>query len=116
VRVVLSSSGETAWVTAQEGNQVLAFRAASLTADPSGALLASTPVEGAPTGIALIENDRVVAVTNSNRFQAPNAPQTIAARCEQSAERSARASGNDSGWRLPARAQPREGRPNAPSD
>ncbi|MDQ6898068.1 MAG: lactonase family protein [Candidatus Dormibacteraeota bacterium] len=77
VRVVVSSSGETAWVAAQEGNQVLAFRTASLTADPGSALLATAPVDRAPTGMALIEDDRVVAVTNSNRFQAPNAPQSF---------------------------------------
>jgi DNA-binding beta-propeller fold protein YncE len=77
VRVTLSAGGETAWVTAQEGNQLLAFRTAALVGDPGRSLLASTPVDRAPTGIALIEADGVVAVTNSNRFRAPQAPQSI---------------------------------------
>jgi DNA-binding beta-propeller fold protein YncE len=77
VRVVLSSAGDTAWVTAQEGDQVLAFRTASLSNDAPTALLAATRVERAPTGLTLLDNDRVVAVTNSNRFQAPNTPQSL---------------------------------------
>jgi 6-phosphogluconolactonase (cycloisomerase 2 family) len=40
-------------------------------------LLTSTSVERAPTGVALIEDDAVVVVTNSNRFSAADAPQSI---------------------------------------
>jgi DNA-binding beta-propeller fold protein YncE len=77
VRVVLSSAGDVSWVTAQVGNQVLAFRTALLLTDPAHALIATAQVDRAPTGLALVENGDVAVVTNSNRYDAPLTPQTI---------------------------------------
>jgi DNA-binding beta-propeller fold protein YncE len=77
VRVALSGTGDVAWVTAQLGNQVLAFRTAAIVTDQAHALVASAHVDRAPTGLALIEDDTVVAVTSSNRYLAPDIPQTV---------------------------------------
>jgi DNA-binding beta-propeller fold protein YncE len=68
VRVVLSKDGKVAWVTARAEDDVLAFSTRRLLNDPSHALLSRTPVGVAPVGIQLFDNDRLIAVANSNRF------------------------------------------------
>ena len=68
VRVVLSKDGRVAWVTARAEDDVLAFSTLRLLSDPSHALLSRTPVGVAPVGIQLFNNQRLIAVANSNRF------------------------------------------------
>lgn len=68
VRVVLSDDGRIAWVTARAQDDVLAFSTSRLLADPSHALISATPVGVAPVGIQLFDNNRLIAVANSNRF------------------------------------------------
>jgi len=77
VRVVLSSSGNLAWVTARGSNTVLAFDTARLLHDPNHALLATTAVGSAPVGAILLDHDRLLVVANSNRFANDQTPQTI---------------------------------------
>lgn len=77
VRVILSPSSDTAWVTVQENNLLLAFSTRRLLTHPTSALLASLSIGQAPTGIALVKNGSVLVVANSNRFLAPQTPQTL---------------------------------------
>jgi DNA-binding beta-propeller fold protein YncE len=68
VRVVLSEDSSVAWVTARAEDNVLAFSTGKLLSDPSDALISTTPVGTAPVGIQLFDDDRLIAVANSNRF------------------------------------------------
>lgn len=76
-RVVLSSEGNIAWVTARASNMLLAFSTSRLLTDPRYALLASLPVGTDPVGVALLNNDSVITVANSNRFAQDQTPQTV---------------------------------------
>lgn len=75
VRVVLSSGGDVAWVTARESNAVLAFSTANLASDPAHALLATVPVGVAPVGMALVQQGAELLVACSDRFASGAAPQ-----------------------------------------
>lgn len=77
VRIVLSPTGDVAWVTAREANAVLAFDTTKLASDPTHALLATVPVGPAPVGIALVDNGAGLLVACSNRFASPTAPQSV---------------------------------------
>lgn len=77
VRVILSAAGDVAWVSAQQGNAMLAFATAKLLTDPDHALLATVPVGLAPTGIALVHDGAELLVACSDRFAAPSAPQSV---------------------------------------
>lgn len=68
VRVAVSPSGETVWVTARESNSLLAFSAARLRADPKHALLAHVRVGSAPVPLAVVDGGRRIVVGDSNRF------------------------------------------------
>jgi DNA-binding beta-propeller fold protein YncE len=68
VRVVLSDRGQVAWVTARAQDDVLAYSTQRLLSDPADDLISSTPVGVAPVGIQLFDNDRLIAVADSNRF------------------------------------------------
>jgi DNA-binding beta-propeller fold protein YncE len=68
VRLVLSPSGDVAYVTARGDNALLAFDAQRLVGDTTHALLGRTEVGIAPVGIAVIDNGARVVVTSSNRF------------------------------------------------
>jgi DNA-binding beta-propeller fold protein YncE len=68
VRLVLSPSGERAYVTARNSNALLAFDTAKLLSDPAHALVGRISVGTAPVGIAVVDSGRKVIVTNSNRF------------------------------------------------
>ena len=72
MRLVLSSKGDVAYVTARKSNAVLAFDAAKLTGDTLNARTGMVPVGTAPVGIAVARaGDReIVVVANSNRFAA----------------------------------------------
>jgi YVTN family beta-propeller protein len=68
VRLVLSPSGDRAYVTARNSNALLVFDTSKLRSDPGHARIASIPVGTAPVGIAVVDSGRKVIVTNSNRF------------------------------------------------
>ena len=68
VRMVLSPSGDRAYVTARNSNMLLAFDAAKLRTDSAHSLIGRVPVGPAPVGIAVARGGRRVIVTNSNRF------------------------------------------------
>jgi DNA-binding beta-propeller fold protein YncE len=68
VRLVLSPSGDRAYVTARNSNALLVFDTAKLRSDPAHARLASVTLGTAPVGIAVIDSGRKIVVTNSNRF------------------------------------------------
>ena len=76
VRVVESSNGKTIWLTARGDNAVLAFDVATLLSNnPNNALLGKAYSGGsAPVGLALFNNDQLLAVANSNRFTPNNTP------------------------------------------
>lgn len=68
VRLVLSPSGDRAYVSARNSNALLTFDTRKLRDDPSNALLGRVPLGTAPVGIAVIDDGRKIVVTNSNRF------------------------------------------------
>jgi Uncharacterized conserved protein len=68
VRLVLSPSGDVAYVSARGDNALLAFDAQRLSGDTTHALLGRTEVGIAPVGIAVIDKGARVVVTSSNRF------------------------------------------------
>jgi DNA-binding beta-propeller fold protein YncE len=76
VRVVLSGDGRRAWVTARASNALLVFDTDRLVGRRRP-LLGWSRVGPAPVGIALLDHDTLAAVANSNRFVAPQQPQTI---------------------------------------
>jgi DNA-binding beta-propeller fold protein YncE len=73
VRVAPSADGRTVWVTARGSNQLLAFSAKKLHADPRHALLAAVRVGEAPIGLALVNRGREIVIADSNRFDTPGA-------------------------------------------
>jgi YVTN family beta-propeller protein len=68
VRLVLSPSGDRAYVTARNSNALLVFDTPKLLSDSANALIATVPVGTAPVGVAVIDSGRKIVVTNSNRF------------------------------------------------
>jgi DNA-binding beta-propeller fold protein YncE len=68
VRLVLSPSGDVAYVSARDDNALLAFDAQRLVSDTARALLGRAEVGIAPVGIAVIDSGSRVVVTSSNRF------------------------------------------------
>ncbi|HZS18985.1 MAG TPA: hypothetical protein VFA51_13740, partial [Candidatus Udaeobacter sp.] len=90
VRAVETADGQYVWVAARgrntilplpsqpdaRGSQVLGFNRALLLSDPNEALAGYTDTHGtAPVGLALFNNDTLLAVANSNRFH--NEPECI---------------------------------------
>ena len=68
VRLVLSPSGDVAYVSARGDNALLAFDVQRLVTDTEHALLGRTEVGIAPVGVAVIDSGTRVIVTSSNRF------------------------------------------------
>jgi DNA-binding beta-propeller fold protein YncE len=68
VRLVLSPSGDVAYVSARDDDMLLAFDSQRLLSDTAHALLGRTEVGVAPVGVAVIDSGARVVVTNSNRF------------------------------------------------
>ena len=66
VRVAVSSSGRTVWVTARDGNALLGFSAAALRSNPAHALVSVTRVGNQPIGLAVADGSRRVLVADSN--------------------------------------------------
>jgi DNA-binding beta-propeller fold protein YncE len=73
VRVAVSPSGSTVWVTARADNRVLAFAADRLLSDPTKALQAQVKVGTAPVGLATFDDGNRLLVADSNRFDARGA-------------------------------------------
>ena len=72
-RVAPSADGTTVWVADRGGDQLLAFSATNLRADPAHSQLAAVQVGEAPVGLALVKGDRELVVADSNRFGTPGA-------------------------------------------
>jgi DNA-binding beta-propeller fold protein YncE len=68
VRLVLSPSGDLAYVSARDDNRLLAFDAQRLVNDTAHALLGGADVGIAPVGVAVIDSGARIVVTSSNRF------------------------------------------------
>jgi DNA-binding beta-propeller fold protein YncE len=68
VRLVISPSGDRAYVTARNSNALLAFDTRKFQSDPAHALIGRVPVGTAPVGVAVIDGGNRLLVTNSNRF------------------------------------------------
>ena len=66
VRVV--ASGASVYVTARESDQVLQFSATDLASHAATALTAHVEVGAAPVGLSLVDHDRLLVVSDSNRF------------------------------------------------
>ena len=78
VGVVESSDAGVLWVAARGDNRVLAFSPSMLESNPNNALLGYANSGGAePLGLALFDNDQLLAVANSNRFSTGKANATI---------------------------------------
>ncbi|HWD26506.1 MAG TPA: hypothetical protein VG387_05035 [Rhizomicrobium sp.] len=78
VRVVLSPSGDRAYVTARTDNVVNVFDTAKIVSDPADAQIASVPVGVAPVGIAITADGTRLAVADSDRFNPDkSAPGTL---------------------------------------
>jgi DNA-binding beta-propeller fold protein YncE len=77
-RVILTNKDKVAWVSARDDNNLLAFSARDLLANPSAALLTTTPVGIAPDGAQPFSHRRFIAVANTNRFDScPGAGGTV---------------------------------------
>jgi DNA-binding beta-propeller fold protein YncE len=78
VRMAESADESTLWVAARGDNRVLAFSTGMLEFNPGNALLGYASTGGtAPVGIRLFDNDQLLAVANSNRFNTGTANSTI---------------------------------------
>jgi len=78
VRMAETANGSTLWVAIRGDNRVLAFSTGMLELTPANALLGYADTGGtAPVGIALLDSDNLLAVANSNRFNAGIANATI---------------------------------------
>jgi hypothetical protein len=78
VRIAETQDESTLWVTARGDNRVLAFSTGMLEFDPGNALLGYSDSGGtAPVDVKLFDNDQLLAVANSNRFDTGTANSTI---------------------------------------
>jgi DNA-binding beta-propeller fold protein YncE len=76
VRVVASKS--SVYVTARGSDELLAFSAANLVANPGSALVGHIGVGESPVGLALVDHDERVIVADSNRFDVNDVNSTLA--------------------------------------
>ncbi len=65
-RVLASPDGKYVWVTAAGGNALEAFSATKLLSNPRHALVARVAVGGAPLGLVLVDNGRLMVVADSS--------------------------------------------------
>jgi len=65
-RAITSADGRIVWVTARNGNDVLAFSADRLRTDPRHALLVSVPVGKTPVGEILVKGGTMLIVANTD--------------------------------------------------
>ena len=78
VRMAETADQSTLWVAVRGDNHVLAFSTGMLELNAGNALVGYASTGGtAPVGIALLDNDKLLAVANSNRFGGGTANATI---------------------------------------
>ena len=77
VRLAISPAGDVAYVTARTDNQLLVFDSRNLLADTAHALIARVAVGSTPVGVTTLRGGQWIAVTNSNRFGASDAPASL---------------------------------------
>jgi DNA-binding beta-propeller fold protein YncE len=77
IRLVLSPSGDTAYVSGRGDNTLRAFDAHRLAADPDQSLLGKVSTGSTPIGIAVVDSGRKLVVTNSNRFGTSSTDQSL---------------------------------------
>jgi DNA-binding beta-propeller fold protein YncE len=77
VRLELSKDGQTAFVTNREENKLRVMDVAKILHGESDALVSEIHVGPAPIGVALVDDDRLALVTNSNRWGKEQKPQTV---------------------------------------
>lgn len=65
-RVTLSASGALVWVTSSLDNELLGYSSAKLLRDPSAALVAAVRVGDDPTGLALVDHGRRIAIADGD--------------------------------------------------
>jgi hypothetical protein len=65
-------------VTARESDELLGFSASKLVTDPDGALEGRVKVGEAPVGLALADQDTLIVVGDSDRFDVPGATANLA--------------------------------------
>ncbi|ADV80905.1 hypothetical protein [Terriglobus saanensis] len=71
VRAVETTDGSTLWVSARGDNRVLALSTGMLETNPDNALLGYADTGGTePVGLRLFDGGKLLAVANSNRFEA----------------------------------------------
>lgn len=68
VRLVLSPSGDRAYVTARKDNSLLVFDVEKLVSDGSRSRVATIPVGSAPVPVVALPGGKRILVGNSNRF------------------------------------------------
>jgi DNA-binding beta-propeller fold protein YncE len=77
VRVVVTANGATVWMSVRGEDRVVAFDAAKIRTDPTHAFAAQAAVGSAPVGMALLADDSLLAVANSNRFDTGSTASTV---------------------------------------
>lgn len=77
VRMELSQDGRTAFVTNREENLLRVMDVSKILHGEPDAVVAKVPVGPAPIGVALVDNDRLALVSNSNRWASEQTPQTV---------------------------------------
>jgi DNA-binding beta-propeller fold protein YncE len=78
VRLGISDSGDSVWITVRNSNAVYGFDTAKLRANDPNARIANVAVGPSPVGLAVIDGGKRVVISNSNRFaKDPNSPQTL---------------------------------------
>lgn len=77
VRVALSPKADRAYVTARGSNALLVFDSMKLVTDSKAALIATVPVGKSPVGVTATPDGKTVIVTNSDRFAANAAHQSV---------------------------------------
>ena len=105
VRLVLSETGDLAYVTARKSNPLLAFDTAKLRSDSTAQAIGSVPVGPAPVGVTVARaaGREIVVVANSNRFAGAGAESLTVIDAKRMGEGAAAAIG-----RIPAGKFPRE--------
>jgi DNA-binding beta-propeller fold protein YncE len=78
VRVAIAPSGAIAWVTDRGGDSLLAFGLTHGGGSPIGALLAAVRVGSEPVSVTFTGSRGLLAITDSARYDDPDADQTIA--------------------------------------
>jgi len=68
VRLASSPAGDRVYVTARNSNALLAFDTNALRNDTAHAMVGTVPVGTAPVGVAVVNEGKLVVVSNSNRF------------------------------------------------